>query len=131
MDTAQVVVTVGGALLVGFILWFFFGPRSATAARRTESGVQEAQVDVRASYSPDRIEVEAVRPVRLTFVRHEANPCTEQVIFPDFGIVKDLPVGRPVAVEFTPARPGEYEFHCGMNMVRGGLVVTPGSGGTP
>ena len=131
MDSAQVAVTVGGAMLVGFILWFFFGPRTATAARRTAAGVQEAEVEVRGSYSPDRIEVEAGRPVRLTFVRREANPCTEQVIVPAFGIVKDLPVGRPVPVEFTPDRPGEYEFHCGMNMVRGRLVVTAPAGGTP
>ena len=131
MDSAQIVVTVGGAVLVGFILWFFFGPRAATVARRTSAGVQEVQVEVRASYSPDRIEVEAGRPVRLMFVRREANPCTEQVIVPAFGIVRDLPVGRPVPVEFTPARPGEYEFHCGMNMVRGRVVVKAGAGGTP
>ena len=131
MDTVQVVVTIGGALLVGFILWFFFGPRAATAARRTAGGVQEAEVEVRSSYSPDRIEVEAGRPVRLTFVRREANPCTEQVILPDFGIVKDLPVGRPVPVEFTPERPGEYPFHCGMNMVRGRVVVKPAARSTP
>jgi plastocyanin domain-containing protein len=131
MDTAQIVVTVSGAVLVGFILWFFFGPRTATAARRTAAGVQEAEVEVRGAYSPDRITVQAGRPVRLTFVRREANPCTEQVIVPEFGIVKDLPVGRPVPVEFTPTRPGEYEFHCGMNMVRGRLVVTAPAGGTP
>ncbi len=27
MDTAETIVTVGGALLVIGILWFFFGPR--------------------------------------------------------------------------------------------------------
>ena len=131
MDTAQVVVTVGGAVLVGFILWFFFGPRVATAARPSAGGLQEATVEVRGSYIPDRIEVQADRPVRLTFVRREANPCTEQLIVPEFGIVKDLPVGKPVAVEFTPDRAGEFEFHCGMNMVRGRLVVKPPVGGTP
>jgi plastocyanin domain-containing protein len=131
VEPAQVVVTVAGVLLVGFILWFFFGPRVATAARWTAGGLQEARVEVRGSYSPDRIEVEAGRPVRLTFVRREANPCTEQVILPDFGVVKDLPVDRPVPVEFTPSRPGEFEFHCGMNMVRGRLVVKAPAGGTP
>jgi plastocyanin domain-containing protein len=130
METAQVLVTICGTLLIGFILWFFFGPHGATAARAAAGGVQEAQVEVRASYTPDRIEVEAGRPVRLTFVRREANPCTEQVLFPDFGIIRDLPVGRPVPIEFTPERPGEYPFHCGMNMVRGRLVVIPG-GSTP
>jgi plastocyanin domain-containing protein len=125
MGTDQVTVTVGGAFLVGFILWFFFGPRAATAARPAAGGVQEAQIEVRGSYTPDRVEVEVGRPVRLTFVRREANPCTEQVILPDFGVVQELPVGRPVPVEFTPDRPGEFAFHCGMNMVRGRLVVKP------
>ena len=128
MEPSQIAVTLAGAGLVAFVLWFFFGPRAATAARSTAGGVQEAQIEVRASYTPDRIEVEAGRPVRLTFVRREANPCTEQVILPEFGIVRDLPVGRPVAVEFTPPRPGEFEFHCGMNMVRGRLVVKPPAG---
>jgi P-type Cu+ transporter len=131
MGTDQVMVTIGGAFLVAFILWFFFGPRAATAARSAAGGVQEAQIEVRGSYSPDRIEVEAGRPVRLTFVRREANPCTEQVIFPDFGVVQELPVGRPVPIEFTPDRPGEFEFHCGMNMVRGRLVVKPRAAGSP
>ena len=130
MGTDQVMVTVGGAFLVGFILWFFFGARAATAARSGAGGTQEALIEVRGSYTPDRIEVEAGRPVRLTFVRREANPCTEQVIFPDFGVVKELPVGRPVSVEFTPDRPGEFEFHCGMNMVRGRLVVKARTAGS-
>jgi plastocyanin domain-containing protein len=131
MEPSQIAVTLAGAGLVAFVLWFFFGPRAATAARSTAGGVQEAQIEVRASYTPDRIEVEAGRPVRLTFVRREANPCTEQVILPEFGIVRDLPVGRPVAVEFTPPRPGEFEFHCGMNMVRGRLVVRAAPGRSP
>jgi plastocyanin domain-containing protein len=86
--------------------------------------VQEVDVTVRGGYSPDRIEVAAGRPVRLTFVREEESPCTAELVFPGLGLVKDLPVGRPVTVEFTPEGPGEYPFHCGMNMVRGKVVVT-------
>ena len=123
MDTAEIGVTLGGAALIGFILWFFLGPRKTTQARRTAVGGQEVEVEVRGAYSPDRVEVEQGRPVRLTFTRREANACTAQVVFPDFGIVKDLPVGRAVPVDLRPDRPGEYEFHCGMNMVRGRLVV--------
>jgi plastocyanin domain-containing protein len=130
MDAMQILVTVGGAALIAFILWFFFGPRTATAAQSKGSGPQEVRVEVRGAYSPDRIAVEAGRPVRLTFERREENPCTAQVIFPDLGIVKDLPVGQPVAVEFTPERAGELDFHCGMNMVRGKVLVgSPKSAG--
>ena len=124
MDATQVAVTAGGAVLLGLVFWFFLGPRRATAARLS-GGVQEVEVVVRGGYSPDRIEVRQGRPVRLTFVRRESNPCTEQVVFGDFGIARELPEGERVAVEFTPQTAGEFTFHCAMNMVRGTLVVTP------
>ena len=123
MDTAQIIVTLAGVALIAFILWFFFGPREAVAARHSAGGAQEVEVEVRSSYVPDRIEAEAGRPIRIRFRRDDPNPCTAQVVFPDFGIVKDLPLGREVAVEVSPPQPGEYEFHCGMNMVRGKLIV--------
>jgi Cu+-exporting ATPase len=126
MDTAQIAVTAGGAVLVGLILWFFFGPRGATAAREGDGGVQEVEVVVQGGYTPDRIEVREGRPVRLMFLRKESNPCTEQVVIGDFGIARTLPEGERVPVEFTPRKAGEYTFHCSMNMVRGTLVVRPG-----
>lgn len=125
MDTAQIAVTGGGVALVGFILWFFFGPRGATAARQTQSGVQEVEVVVQGGYTPDRIEVRQGRPVRLTFHRTESNPCTEQVVLGDFGIARTLPQGERVEIEFIPDQAGEFTFHCSMNMVRGTLVVKP------
>lgn len=125
MDTAQIIITSGGIVLIGFILWFFFGPRGATAARQSERGVQEIEVIVHGGYTPNRIEVTQGKPVRLMFRRTESNPCTEQVIFGDFGISKVLPQDEQVAVEFIPERLGEFVFHCGMNMVRGSLVVKP------
>ena len=123
MDTTQWVVTVGGVALAAFILWFFFGPRAAVAAHAGAGGVAEVDVAVRSSYAPDRIEAQAGRPIRLRFRRDDPNPCTDQVVFPDFGVVRDLPLGRVTSVELTPPAPGEYPFHCGMNMVRGTLVV--------
>ncbi|PQV63601.1 Cupredoxin-like domain-containing protein [Abditibacterium utsteinense] len=38
-----------------------------------------------------------------------------------------LPQGQEVPVEFTPDKAGEFTFHCGMNMVRGQLIVKPNS----
>src|SRR5262245_35211629 len=107
MDLAQIVVTASGVLLIGLILWFFFGPRPSATARVGAAGVQEVDVVVQGGYTPDRIEVQQGRPVRLHFLRQETNACTEQVVFPDFGIVRDLPFGQRTPVEFTPERPGE------------------------
>ena len=122
MDTAEIWVVGGGIALGLFVVWFFFGPRESERAAVTR-GVQQIKIVVRGGYSPDRIEVVKGQPVRLLFTRQESNACTEQVIFSDFGVSQMLPKGEEVPVEFTPAKSGEFTFHCGMNMVRGKLIV--------
>ena len=125
MDSTEITVVVTGTVLIIATLWFFFGPRKATTAQASGAGLQEVTVRVKGGYSPNLIEVKQGRPVRLTFVRQEESSCTEQVILSEFGIVRDLPVGKPVPIDFTPERTGDFPFHCGMNMVRGTLVVRP------
>jgi Cu+-exporting ATPase len=44
-------------------------------------------------------------------------------VFGDFGISQPLPAFATTPVEFTPKQAGTYEFTCGMNMLRGRLVV--------
>jgi plastocyanin domain-containing protein len=122
MDTVEVLVLLIGMGLILFTLWFFFGVREGVQSVM-KNGVQELTVVVKGGYSPDRIEVQAGRPVRLNFRREESNACTEQLIFSDYGISRMLPQGETVPVEFTPNQSGEFIFHCGMNMVRGRLIV--------
>jgi plastocyanin domain-containing protein len=76
-----------------------------------------------AGYAPDVIVVRQDRPVRLDFYRDETASCSEQLRIPDFGIARDLPAFKTTIVEFTPDKSGEFTFTCGMNMMRGKLVV--------
>ena len=124
LDGAEVAVVLGGVALVGFVLWYFFGPREGVAAATTASGVQEIKVTVKGGYSPDVIVVKQGQPVRLDFYRDETASCSEQVVFGDFGIARDLPAFKTTPIEFTPEKAGEFTFTCGMNMMRGKLVVT-------
>ncbi len=80
-------------------------------------------VDVRGGYDPDTIVTRAGRPLRLTFTRHDTWPCADQVVFPDFGVTADLPAHEAVIVDLLPEEPGEYEFTCGMGMLKGRLIV--------
>lgn len=116
MGTAQVVVTLSGLLLSGFVAWFFwFSPRPE-ARIAAVGGVQELNVTVKGGYSPDVIGVKAGKPVRLNFTRRESAVCSETVILGDFGKCAYLPEGQTVPIEFTPDKPGEYDFHCQMNI---------------
>ena len=124
MDTSEILVLVGGIAAIVAVLWYFFGERDAVAATDT-GGVQEVKITVKGGYSPDVVRVKQGRPVRLDFYRDETASCSEQLVFGDFGIARDLPAFRSTAVEFTPDRPGEFTWTCGMNMLRGKLVVEP------
>lgn len=123
MDGSEWVVLVVGLGLIGFVLWYFFGPREAVVAGTSEAGVQEIEVTVKGGYSPDVIVVERGKPVRLNFYRDETAGCSDRVVLGDFGIARDLPAYKTTAVEFTPGEAGEFTFTCGMNMMRGKVVV--------
>ena len=123
MDTTEILVVIGGVALIVFVLWYFFGEREGIAAAIGMSGMQEIKVTVRGGYSPDVIVVKKDVPVRLNFYRDETSSCSEQVVFSDFGIAKDLPAFKTTPIEFTPDQAGEFNFVCGMNMLRGKLIV--------
>ena len=123
MDTTEILVVIGGIALIGLTLWYFFGEREKVAAETNTGGVQEIKVTVKSGYSPDVIVVKKGAPVRLDFYRDETSSCSEQIVFGDFGIARDLPAFKTTPIEFTPDKSGEFTFACGMNMLRGKLIV--------
>jgi plastocyanin domain-containing protein len=125
LDTSQIAVVLGGVVLIGLILWYFFGERERAQAQVGAGGVQEINVTVKGGYAPDVIAVKQGVPVRLNFYRDETSSCSEQVVFGDFGIARDLPAYQTTPIEFTPEKSGEFTFTCGMNMLRGKLIVQP------
>ena len=126
MTPSQIAVTALGAVAIVWVLWYFlFSRGTAVAASAGAGGVQEIRVIVKGGYTPDTIVVQAGKPVRLQFYRDETADCSERVVFEQFNIDQQLPPFQTTAVEFTPEKPGEYPFRCGMNMLKGLLVVEP------
>jgi plastocyanin domain-containing protein len=114
------IVNIAGLVLVGLIVWWFW--LSKPRAQRAASDVVEIVVEG-GVYTPARIEVAAGRAVKLRFLRKDPSPCAEKVLFDDFGIAADLPIGQPVEISITPEKAGEFAFTCQMQMYRGTLVV--------
>jgi plastocyanin domain-containing protein len=126
----KVAVTVGGLGLIGLELWWFLLSKPKSRQATTQGGIQEVTVTVDGGYEPSQIVVQAGQPVRLNFDRKDASSCLEEVRFPDFRIAKELPLNQTTAIEFTPDKPGRYEFTCGMNMFRGVVEVQSGGQAT-
>ena len=120
----QILVLAGGTTAIAWVNWYFFRARRSTAtAVVNPGGTQEILVTVAGGYTPQEVRVKAGRPVRIVFDRRETNPCSEEVVMPDFGIRRFLPADAKTAVEFTPVTPGSYPFTCGMGMLHGRLIV--------
>lgn len=129
-----------GLAAIAWVNWYFFlagrtlvpvamsvaasSPHSTSTMEPTPSGPTERTIVVDGGYSPAVLQVQAGRPLRLVFDRRDSGSCSEEVVFPEFGIRKFLPSGKRTVVEVTPPTAGRYDFTCGMSMVRGTLVVT-------
>ncbi|WP_083706188.1 heavy metal translocating P-type ATPase [Arthrobacter sp. QXT-31] len=127
MDLVDIVVILAGAVLIGFLAWYFFAPRRAASAEYRE-GVQVVDITVRGGYSPDLVRVTAGVPVQLRFDRQDNSDCTSRVVFPDLRKSVSLAAFDTTALDLTVDEPGEYPWACGMNMLHGRLTVEPADG---
>lgn len=74
-------------------------------------------------YEPVSLKLRRGIHARVTFLRTTDQTCAKEVVLPDFGIRRALPLNQPVVITLTPTRKGEFSFTCGMNMMRGNLIV--------
>ena len=99
-------------------------PAPVVAAEQTPA-VREIEIVVEGGYKPARITVAEGEPVRLKFIRKEWNGCTREVLIPAIALRRELPPNKPVFIDWPALAPGDYEFRCGMNMIRGIITVVP------
>lgn len=97
----------------------------ALAQAHDPGTVREIEIVVQGAYKPARIEIRQGERVRLKFVRKEYNSCTREVVFPKLNIKRELPPNQPVVIDLPALAPGEYEFKCGMSMIKGVITVVP------
>jgi len=95
----------------------------AVAGAQTADAVREVEVVVDNGYQPSRIEVRPGERVRLRFIRRDYGGCTREVVFPTLNLRRDLPTDQPVVIDLPALPVGETTFQCGMNMLRGSIVV--------
>jgi plastocyanin domain-containing protein len=86
--------------------------------------MQTAKIEITTKgYQPTSLKLRRGVRARVTFLRSTDATCVKEIVFPDFNIRCALPLNEPVVVVFTPTRRGAFIFVCGMNMMRGKLIV--------
>src|SRR6266403_6029470 len=94
--------------------------RNAVAKPR----LQTAKIKIsERGYEPVAFKLRRGVPARVTFVRTTDATCAKEIVLPDFNIRRALPLNEPVVVTFTPTNRGKFTFVCGLNMMRGQLIV--------
>jgi plastocyanin domain-containing protein len=90
---------------------------AAPAARTIDLAVTER------GFEPSKIEVKKGEPLHLVVTRKTEATCAKELVIQEQDIRKELPLNKPVAVDFTPQKSGEVRYACGMGMMGGVLLV--------
>lgn len=100
------------------------GPKPSQASQPGQGRAQSVTVTLSdKGYQPESFKLRKGVPARITFVRKVEATCGDEIVLAEYNIKRELPLNQPVIVEFTPAKTGEFKFACGMDMLRGKIIV--------
>lgn len=72
---------------------------------------------------PPRVTVPANQVVDLVFIRRVTETCGTEVDIPSLNIRRALPLDERITIRLPPQPPGELSFSCGMDMLKGVILV--------
>ena len=98
------------------------GQAGGAAAGQNAATQEVSLLATSSGYDKAEIRVKAGVPVHFTFTANNAG-CCSQIFIDKVGVQLVSQNGQAVDATFTPPTPGNYPYHCGMNMCRGVLVA--------
>lgn len=108
---------------IGFMLTPVDAAKAPVAKAPANGAVQEVTITVQGGYQPSEVALKQGVPARLRFVRKDTGGCGDELLIPDFGVRTPLPGLKETVVDFVPDKAGTFSFTCGMQMMKGTLVV--------
>lgn len=96
---------------------------NSKATPKIPANAQKITVTLPAGYSNSTRTLKAGQPVALTFFLKSDAGCGNEVVFPAAHWKKTLKVGEKATVVYTPKKSGTLAFACGMNHLKGSLLV--------
>lgn len=113
-------INIAGITLIALIVWWFW----LYKPQQLKLGEGDLVIAVENGiYSPSRIKIPEGKPVELKFLRKDQSPCSETLLIPKLEISETLPSNKLKQIQIPALEPGEYDFHCQMQMYRGKIVA--------
>jgi len=110
--------SMAALLIIFVVLWFWVIKGKSTRVKTDEITILVKD----GAYSPNRIETSHTK-LTLHFIRQDAAPCAEYVLFEALEIHEQLPLDQSHTVVLDHLKPGRYRFTCQMGMYQGELIV--------
>jgi hypothetical protein len=99
-------------------------PQQKIAKNATVAGAEQVvDLTVNNGYYPNYITAKAGLPLRIKIYHPSQGGCDGTLVFPDWGVRKDLAPASRDEIVLAPAKAGTYRFTCGMGMLSGTLVL--------
>lgn len=118
MNTDKIIVAIVGILGVLFTYWFFLMKKGKEVVIS-----DSIDITVEGGYNPEVISIPKGQTTKINFIRRDPTDCLSEVVLGDFKIRRELPLNKPVSIEITPQKSGEFVYSCGMNMYHGKIIV--------
>jgi len=108
------------AAITGLLTLFLLADQAAIAKPR----IQSVRITIsERGYEPASFRLRKGVQARLSFLRTTDATCGKEIVLPDFNLRRALPLNQEVVLTFIPTKGGTFSFVCGMNMLRGQLMV--------
>jgi plastocyanin domain-containing protein len=89
----------------------------------TDTGTEVTLYVTSKGFVPANVHVPAGKPVTLRVTRKTEKTCATELVMAEHQINQTLPLDQTVAITFTPTKPGELRYACGMDMIAGIITV--------
>ncbi|WP_251716360.1 cupredoxin domain-containing protein [Lactobacillus agrestimuris] len=124
MTIAKILTIIIGLLLIGFIIWWFFGKHKEAVGNSTVvNDLQNATIVVKGGYSPSTVVLKKGIPAEVNFDMQDSTACLSHVVFEQLGVNEDLTKQKITSVKIPTDKAGTYNFACGMDMFHGKVIV--------
>ncbi|MBD2859867.1 cupredoxin domain-containing protein [Spongiibacter sp. KMU-158] len=112
----MMIINLLGLGLIALIIWWFW----LYKAQEIKMEDNELLITVENGvYSPSRIKLPVGTSIELTFLRKDPSPCAEMLLIPELQISESLPLNKVKRIPLPALKPGDYAFHCQMQMYKG------------